>query len=189
MSDTLQISSPLSPSQLEILSKILPNILPSTASHREHESVAQFCTACERAILHEITLHVRLPPPGHTDFGCDTTFPHCPRCKCASGERWKEPYAATPTACQACGHTYVPADTASSEWDEDDRNALDRLLSPKDYQAFRAAWLRRHAADVPTRLELLVNGKTDGTVEWLKEADAHGKRPSLLSRLWWRLAR
>jgi len=49
-----------------------------------HEPGSPFEAACRRSVAEKIPLHVSLTPPGHTDLGWYTIFPHCPRCKAAA---------------------------------------------------------------------------------------------------------
>lgn len=78
----LWISDPLTPAQLRLLPRLLQNV-PTPTGGAELE---QFRRACSLALEHGIELRVHMPPPGHVDFGFDTTFPHCPRCKRGTGE-------------------------------------------------------------------------------------------------------
>ena len=180
----LWIASPLSHAQLAILGTVLPELPEGNLPH-----MAQLRHACELAIRHQIPLHARLAPPGHTDFGFNTTFAHCPRCKMGSGERWQKQYSTNLTTCRCCGQSYVPAETASSskdEYDDADRD-LERQLGPADYAALRDTWHRRHASDPPTWLDQLRNGKPDLAFGVLAEASAPATQGSLLARLWHRL--
>jgi hypothetical protein len=92
----------------------------------------------------DLRLHTLLPPPGHTDLGYSLTYPHCPRCKKAYDERAVTAHRRQATACRACGHHYLPADTASSEADAYEPRMPEQLLSPAEHQALYAAWLDRH---------------------------------------------
>ena len=154
--------------QLELLAAVMADVPGGK------EEVTTFRRACETAVRHSILLHVNLPPPGHTDLGWDTTFPHCPRCRKHSGERWAKPYPTRPTPCRACGQVYVPAETASAVRDEYDpeRDDLEHVLPPAEYVALRAEWERRHANDPPTWLENLMSGTVEVAPALMNEAAA-----------------
>jgi hypothetical protein len=167
----LWIDSPLSPAQLELLPRILPERLPTRPDL--DRGVALLCRACERAVEYRLGLYVELPPPGHTDLGWYTTFPHCPRCRCGSGHRWKDVDPARRVTCRACGHGYAPALTASSKQDDVDWDSrrLEAFLPAAEYEALADEWLRRHGPD-PL-----------GFTKILEEANAR-RDGSLLRRVW-----
>jgi hypothetical protein len=176
------IASPLSRAQMQILAAV---VAEAQASEHSAKAAAQFRRACALASAHDLRLHVRLSPPGHTDFGFLTTFPHCPRCKRPSGERWSRHYSRKPKTCPACGQRYVPAETAKSELEdqkEEEAEDLQKVLAADEFGALRAEWLAHHADDPPGFVERFLSGKVDLAAELLKEAEASGggRRP------WWR---
>ena len=164
----LWINSPLSQAQLELLPRILPERLPSDPDR--DRGVALLRRACERGLEYRLGLHVKLPPPGHTDLGWCTTFPHCPRCRCGSEGRWKKVDPARRVKCRACGHGYAPALTASSTKDDMDWDSrrLEAFLPAAEYEALSSEWLRRHGPD---------------PLGFSSAADAAANR-SLLRRVW-----
>lgn len=106
--------------------------------------VVHFLNALKVAISWELSIHVSLAPPGHTDFGWYTMFPHCPRCKAeARVGRWKERYPSDPYVCQVCGHTFNPNEHHSSEQDSIDWSAdsLEKQLGDAGYEAFKKRFL------------------------------------------------
>jgi hypothetical protein len=175
----LWATSPLMPEQLELL----PRVLPQRPPHGPDldQDVLRFHRACALALRHGLTVRVILPPPGHTDLGWDTTFPHCPRCKKGTGERWEKQYSTRRSTCRDCGFDFVPAETASSEQSPpyDDKDSLERMVSPESYAALKREWLRRHAADPPTFIDRLLTGKLDA--DFAAEA---ATKPPLPQRLW-----
>jgi hypothetical protein len=174
----LWIASPLGAEQLDVLAEVLPD------GGGSNDPVV-FRRACGLASEHRIPLHVRMSPPGHTDFGVCTTFPHCPRCKRGSGERWEKTYSTRPQTCPACGQRYVPADTAASEpMSEDDENPerLERMLTPDEFRALRLECLRRHDGKPKDRLEQLMSGEAGIAEGLIREGAGVGRRPSILRR-------
>src|SRR5262249_21328709 len=103
-------------------------------------------SALRAAIDWELPLHVAAPPPGHTDFGTYTIFPHCPRCKAAAPlPRWQESYPDEPIDCSVCGHRYSPAATHRSQpMDEGawEARELKHPLGPESVDASRRRFLR-----------------------------------------------
>jgi hypothetical protein len=176
----LWATSPLTQDQLKLLPRVLPQRPPNGPDL--DEDVLCFHRACALAMRHGLTVRVNLPPPGHTDLGWDTTFPHCPRCKKGTGEQWEKQYSTRRTTCRACGFEFVPAETASSEQSPpyDDKDSLERMMSPESYAALKQEWLRRHAADPPTFIDRLLTGKLEAA-DFATEAAA---RPSLAQRFW-----
>jgi hypothetical protein len=107
----LWIRSPLGADQLRALLGILPEAAP------EQTSLAEFRSACERAIAENRPMQVTMASPGHTDLGFITTFAHCPRCKQGCGFEWRKA-SHRPRHCTACGHTFIPADTFPLEGEQ-----------------------------------------------------------------------
>ncbi len=131
--------SPLDGSQTDLLRRIVPDL------GSEKDDVFQFRTACELAIRHGLRLHASMAPPGHTDFGDYTVFPHCPRCMKATGEQWCKA-SIEATTCKACGQIFIPADTASQSPDPYEPDLTETLESGA-YDALREEWKRRHGGD------------------------------------------
>jgi hypothetical protein len=149
----LWMQSPLSARQAALLGRAIPDAF----ERAENDDVIQFRAACTIAVERGLRLHVLQKPPGHVDMGTRTTFPHCPRCKRGNGEEWTE-YTRTPITCGACGHRYVPAETAASvpdDYEPDDD--LEATLSKSEYAALLAQWKARHRGEPPSRLEQLMD--------------------------------
>ncbi len=109
----LWIESPLSREQCEILHTVLTTLVESSPWYARDAS--DFLSAL-KAGTEGGAVHVQMSKPGHSDFGCFTTFVHCPRCT-AKGpfEDWQEEYPTEPIDCPVCGFEYSPAATYSSE--------------------------------------------------------------------------
>ena len=131
--------SPLSVVQIGLLREIVPTLSCSEGQ------VPYFRRACEIATSHGFRIHVALAPPGHTDFGYYTVFAHCPRCMRLAGKGWDKA-SPDPTTCDACGHVFVPADTASESKDVEPAAILNE--DSAEYQALRGEWKLRHGGDV-----------------------------------------
>lgn len=181
----LWITSPLNAAQLSILATIAPDL---AVDERRGRDVMQFRRACELSAASGIPLYVAMAPPGHTDFGLSTTFPHCPRCKMGTGERWQKQYSTRQTTCRCCGHVFVPAETASTEEDGYEPEDLERMLPPGEFAALAAEWHRRHGSDDPTWLDHIAASDPKRAFESLMAADRPAApRRSPLRRLWHRL--
>jgi hypothetical protein len=103
-----------------------------------------FIAATKIARERHVSLHVSMAPPGHTDFGVYTIFPHCPRCKAeANLKRWEYRPPAEPYTCKVCGQVFSPAATASSEDDRDhpDQDRLRQILGPARFREFLETYL------------------------------------------------
>src|ERR1051325_11724857 len=70
--------SPIPQKSLPVL-KTLMTELAALVSNRQRDQYNLFIQAIEVSLSRNLNLHVKLGPPGHTDFGILTTFPHCPR--------------------------------------------------------------------------------------------------------------
>src|SRR5258708_2964393 len=82
------ITTPLQRPQAIFLHEVLAAMCGHSA--RLDRDLVHFVNALSIAISWELPVHVSIGPPGHTDFGYHTVFPHCPRCKTeAPVERWK----------------------------------------------------------------------------------------------------
>src|SRR4051812_39328239 len=104
--------SPLSPRAarpLAVVMRALANELPPASGDDEWQQsqltkLREFVLAAEICATRRLPLHVLMGPPGHTDFGIWTTFPHCPACKAeADLEPWKRRYPTEECACKVCG--------------------------------------------------------------------------------------
>ncbi len=105
------------------------------------DELREFVRAAELAEANGLRLHVSLAPPGHTDLGWYTVFPHCPVCKAAARlPRWRREYPTALYACEACGTKYPPAETASSERDRYESSDLRDELGER-FPAFARAYL------------------------------------------------
>jgi hypothetical protein len=105
----LWINSPLTTDQCRLILAILTDLSLLKLNDR------RILLALDVSITHGLPMHVWLSPLGHTDFGVNTVFPHCPRCRAFAGFRWRSPYPSDPTTCGVCGNIFSPAQTASTE--------------------------------------------------------------------------
>jgi hypothetical protein len=139
--------SPLSADALRVLQKLMRGIQDEQCTDSELRDLTRFIRATELALQHRLHLHVSLAPPGHSDLGYVTNFPHCPFCKAESTNagRWKRKYSTEVTTCGICGTRFVPAETARSmrddEWDSD---ALRKAMGPQRFPAFLKVYLMHH---------------------------------------------
>ena len=114
---------------------------------RSHESqfreFEDFLTAIDVAEARKLPLHVELLPPGHTDFGVYTIFPHCPFCKAdARTPRWRNRYPTELSECHVCGTRFSPAETASRRRMKWDLDGLRKELGDEVYLRFTEEFLR-----------------------------------------------
>src|SRR5436190_14309491 len=124
--------SPIPRASLEALKILLSEMLrevrteSSAPSKRsQFEEFEKLIRAIELAEVEGLNLHVHLYPPGHTDFGLYTVFPHCPFCKAAAElERWQRKYPSSLQECEVCGTRFSPAETASVHRHNYDRDEL-----------------------------------------------------------------
>ncbi|MGD9647232.1 MAG: hypothetical protein AB7U73_16085 [Pirellulales bacterium] len=150
-------SSPLSSRALELLRSIFEAMLAedrlqlgatgqSAASARLND-LDTFVRALSTAQQQRLDLYVDMAPPGHTDFGYYTVFPHCPQCKAeACIERWQRRYPAQ-HVCHACGTQYSPAETASSKRDDYAAPDLRDVLGNTKFPSFAKAYLKEQGLD------------------------------------------
>lgn len=138
------MNSPLSPECVEILHQII------LAIHAEDpqkfspscKSRTSFLAALQRSLTHGLEMHVSYSPPGHTDFGWYTIFPHCPRCKAeAPVKRWKRKYSEVEIVCPVCGKVYSPNSTASSTRDDYDNDDLRKTMGTVAFAEFAVRYL------------------------------------------------
>jgi hypothetical protein len=153
--------SPLSPPAVRLLRTIIAAMRDEdaretgTVRERHLPKLDRFVRAAELAEERDLGLHVSMAPPGHTDFGWYTVFPHCPFCKAAARlERWKRSYPTRLYACHACGTQYPPAETASSTRDDYDRTDLRDVLDQR-FTAFAASYLRAQGASEAEAAEIV----------------------------------
>lgn len=133
--------SPLAPTAARLLGDVIAAIREEDAKSVDDDDhldeLAAFVRATRLAVRHGLALHVSMAPPGHTDLGFYTVFPHCPVCKAeANIKRWQSRVPRTPRACHVCGNTYVPSETASSTRDEYNWTELRDRLGADRYPAF-----------------------------------------------------
>ena len=132
------ITSPLRRLQCELLLELLEGT--DDPDDRPDDDLRHFLAALRAAVRWELPLHVAVPPPGLTDLGWYTVFPHCPRCKVhAPVARWQESYPDEPLDCPVCGHRYSPAATYKAEpMDEAafDAGRLENLLGAGAVEPF-----------------------------------------------------
>ena len=160
------IQSPVPVEGVRLLHVLLTAVLEDQAakpagsnrfSHDQREELLGFLKVLDRSLMAGINLHVNMAPPGHTDFGYHTIFPHCPRCKAeARLKRWKSKYPDEEVACFICGHKYSPARTHSSErCDKPFPDSLRELLGQSEFERFAKRYLVAQGAS-ESEAELLV---------------------------------
>jgi Zn ribbon nucleic-acid-binding protein len=177
------IQSPLSPDACRVLATILSEMAnedsagttPSGSEVPPHvPELRRFVRAAEIAADGAFALHVSLAPPGHTDFGFYTIFPHCPRCKAeAQVARWQRKYPAELLECRVCGMRFSPAETASSRRDDYERDDLHVLLGQQAFESFATEYLIAQGA-TPDDSRFIV-AETE-KMERAREADLEQKR-------------
>ena len=59
----------------------------------------------------DLKLYVWLAPPGHTDFGFATTFPHCPTCKAIADQPGFGRPPGPIQTCRVCDSNYNQRET------------------------------------------------------------------------------
>jgi len=135
--------SPLSSAAIPLIGAIV-NALREEDSSNANDLTA-LVRATELAQEHRLPLHVRMPPPGHTDLGWYTIFPHCPTCKAeAKLPRWRRKYPPN-HVCHVCGTGYSPPATESSTEDAWSREELRDLLGQQRFQRFAIEYLMQTA--------------------------------------------
>jgi hypothetical protein len=142
--------SPLSPQALLLLRRILAEKLQedkerSRAGSQHHfQSLETFVEALRRAQEHQLSLHVAMGVPGHTDFGYYIVFPHCPNCKAeARIKRWQRHYPTEPYDCPVCATRYVPAEMASTLTDNMELPDLRDLIGRVQFPNFAKSYLKQ----------------------------------------------
>ena len=150
------INSPLQRPQVEVLHEVLTGLCGD--SRRIDEDLVPFVKALKVALAWELPLHVSIGPPGHTDFGYYTVFPHCPRCKAeAPVERWKDEYPDEQLDCQVCGQQFNPNEHHSRQPDDFDDDSLERLLGKVGFEEFTKRFLDHRGKTVKQVEEVLDN--------------------------------
>jgi hypothetical protein len=132
------IDSPLRRPQCALLLALLEGT--EDPDDERDDELRHFLAALRAAVDWELPLHVAMAPPGHTDLGWYTVFPHCPRCKAhAPVARWQESYSDESIDCEVCGHHYSAAATHKMEpmdlaaWDA---GRLENILGATDLEGF-----------------------------------------------------
>lgn len=116
---------------------------------------SNFIRAARLALARGVMLHVDMAPPGHTDFGYYTVFPHCPRCKAeARVRRWRRIPAALYT-CHACGMQYSPKEMSRSEKDSFPPELRD-VLGPERFARLAVEYLVANSDLSPAQAAELV---------------------------------
>lgn len=154
----LWIESPLQRMQASLLYELIEPICDF--NDPQDQDVVHFLSALKAAASRELPLHVSMPPPGHTDFGFYTVFPHCPRCKAeAPVGRWKEKYSDEPLECRVCGHTFNPNEHHSSQEDGCDWEAtcLEDQLGKAGHEDLITHFLINRGCSVQQAAEVIDN--------------------------------
>ena len=167
------IKSPVPRRGLEVMAPIFERMLQEDRAEseaakpgsvrRDHiRELDSFVRALTMARDAELELRVSMAPPGHTDFGYYTVFPHCPVCKAeARLARWKRRYPTQLYTCQSCGNAYPPAETASSEKDDLDLPELRQMLGDERFREFAASYLMAQGVDARQAAQIV-----DGQERW-----------------------
>jgi len=178
--------SPLVPRALQILRAIFSEVRiedqsalragPSTDAHLKR--LEDLIRATVRAEECNLKLEVSLGPPGHTDFGLYTVFPHCPVCKADAGlSRWQHIYPTEPHTCEVCGNTFSPAATASSQpMNFHDGDDLRELLGQTEFEDFAKKYLMSHGADENNAIEMVALAEEENRQRMEKVTEQHRKR-------------
>ncbi len=111
----LWMDSPLSCERMVVLRAAFSDYCPT---RWEKEGHLAFLAALDSCIQAGIAMNVSLSPPGHTDFGIKTIFPHCPKCKLELGRFFSAPDDDALQKCELCGTGFRPSATFSSRPDE-----------------------------------------------------------------------
>ncbi len=142
--------SPLSPQASSLLRRILAEKLQEdkecSSGRPQHriDRLETFVKALRLAQEHQLSLHVEMGVPGHTDFGYYTVFPHCPYCKAeARIKRWQRHYPTEPYDCPVCATQYVPAGTASTTADDMELPDLRELIGRVQFPSFAKTYLKQ----------------------------------------------
>ncbi|HWE96516.1 MAG TPA: hypothetical protein VG269_21320 [Tepidisphaeraceae bacterium] len=136
------VRSPLSAQAIDVLYAVISEILDEDTIEIARYELRPFIDALRIAQQGRLKLHVSMSPPGHTDFGRYTVFPHCPACKAgARVEQWQKRYPTNLYTCHVCGTKYRPAETASSENEPDDDPGLSEILGREQFREFAKAYL------------------------------------------------
>ena len=172
------IQSPVPRRGLEVMAPIFERMLeedraeaeakPEHARRNHVRELDSFVRALTLARDTGLELRVSMAPPGHTDLGYYTVFPHCPVCKAeARLARWKTRYPTQLYTCQACGNAYPPAETASSEKDDFDLPELRQMLGDERFREFAASYLIAQGVDAREAAKIV-----DGQEQWEEERQA-----------------
>jgi hypothetical protein len=137
--------SPVPRTSRELLRTLVSEMSTDEASgkmdKRQARDFARLVKAIDRAMNHNLRLHVSLLPPGHTDFGIYTVFPHCPFCKAAARiERWRK-YPTARQKCRVCGTEFSPAETAKKKLMKEGRDPLREILGEERFRKFAREYL------------------------------------------------
>jgi hypothetical protein len=147
--------SPIPQKSLPVL-KTLMTELAALVSNRQRDQYNLFIQAIEVSLSRNLNLHVKLGPPGHTDFGILTTFPHCPFCKAeANVERWKRKYPTELQTCEVCGTRFSPAETAKMQRDDYDSDDLRKILGQERFGQFAVEYLVANGA-IPSEAQAIM---------------------------------
>ncbi len=160
------IGSPLRRPHCELLLELLD--VPAESADEWDGGQRHFLAALRSAVDWELPLHVEMAPPGHTDLGMYTVFPHCPRCKAyAPVARWQESYPDEPIDCEVCGHRNSPAATHKAEPMDDaawDNARLENVLGAGEVDAFRRRFLA-HRGCGPDQIEDVFDRERNGPLK------------------------
>jgi uncharacterized Zn finger protein (UPF0148 family) len=149
----LWAQSPLTPGAVRLLRMVLGELVQEMAkaasggkspghSATERQALADFLRAMEIAEERDLRLYVALVPPGHVDFGRETTFAHCPFCKAeAPVKRWMRKYPPGEIVCPVCQTRFSPAATSRSEPIREQDPDLRELLGQAEFEDLARRYL------------------------------------------------
>ena len=176
------INSPLRQPQTTLLHELLG--AARGQDRKLDRDLVHFLNGLKIAMDWGLPVHVSIGPPGHTDFGYNTTFPHCPRCKAeAEVERWKAEYPNDPLECQACGCVFNPNEHHRSQPDEDrwGGDSLERMLGKDRYEPFVKRFLL-HRSKTEEQAEQALDHMNNGPL-LRRIAEVRRKRSATMQNL------
>src|SRR5262249_4163901 len=137
----LWVSSPLSEQQIEVMDLVLTDLAAVQASVAK--SLGGLLAALRAARRHGLPLHVRMPPPGHRDFGLSTVFAHCPRCKADVDRKnhWRE--VAAPARCPVCRYEGPMVPRSVTEDADEPAREQGAAVTDEELRPVQRAYLKR----------------------------------------------
>lgn len=189
--------SPLTPPRLHMIRMIVAEMLMEDRDDPsvKPEQLVEFqnlLDAIDLAKTHGFALHTKLLPPGHTDCGIYTIYPHCPHCKTLARVKklFLPRYDDVDQTCRVCGTVFSPHHTASAHRDKWDDGNLRESLGPIRFEKLARDYLMSQgetagsAVDIVKRVEseerarlaerLLEHDRQRRETEYLRKHVFHG---------------